>query len=330
MLLAAMISAGCQAMPVPAPPAVHPAAEGSTSSALTPGAQPPVASPDAPQAVASATRLTSFDVDVTPVVAGPGAFTIQIFDAVTARRLPTAGAPVADAATIVTPDGRDLVTDEQGQVRIDLAGVAPGTPLLFVALRGKQRLEAFHLFDATAPAAAYQALQAQALRLRLDAASTVGARILQGIAQLSGTLLPALRETHLITAIQQLNELGEAIGDEVAAQPDLVLEFTIDPQSPADVEKMREALKDLLGEAGVASEIDAFVAAAVRSITRDAEDPANREAGATLPERVVLEGTDLVVEVEPATGDLDLEKVDTDSGSSSRRQPPTTADVTLR
>jgi hypothetical protein len=288
--------------------------------------------------------MATFELDVMPTDQAAGSFTLEVYDAVTSQRLRTSTAPVEGAATMISPDGAALRTDEQGRARLNLAGVPQNTLLLVVAVRGKQRLEAVHLFDATLPSAAYRTQQTQTIRLVLSATSTVGARLLRGIAALSATLSVAQRGPLLISAITQLNDMGGAISRQLAIQPSLAIDLTFNLQRPEDQKQASLTLGAILRLAGISGQVNTFLIDSVRAIAKEAEDPANRASEPPADTRLVLEGSDLVVEIEAVTGAMTLQNTKTGNSvaaadaddtiapppkSGSNPQGPTQADVTL-
>lgn len=335
LLLSGLTMTGCQSATPPTPVA-PPATQAATS---------PAAGAPLPPAVATTTPMASFALDVVPTDQAAGSFTLEVYDAVTSRRLTVAASPVEGAATVIAPDGAALRTDEQGRVRLNLAGVPQNTLLLLVAVRGEQRLEAVHLFDATLPAAAYRTQQAQTIRLVLSATSTVGARLLRGIAALSATLSVAQRGPLLISAITQLNGMGPAISRQLATQPSLAVDLTFNLQRPEDLKQAGLTLGSILRLAGISGQVNTFLINAVRAIATEASDPANRADVPSTDTRLVLEGSDLVVEIAATSGAITLQNTKTGNSvaaadaddaiappprsSGSTPQGPTQADVTL-
>lgn len=264
--------------------------------------------------------MDTYDLEI--VFAGAGAvdgYTITVADAVSGRVLPSGSTPASEGASVVSAGSGNVVsagsgnvvsagalnyrrvlaetdalrTDASGHMRLMLAGVQPGDVLRFMATKGDQRLEAWHLVQTEAKTVQ----QVTAIRLVLSPITTTGVRVLTGILQLSRLLKPRLREGLMLEAIGGFNKLSPALEAQLTEKPHVALELTLDPERFGQSARSTAALRTALHQSGATQAMTDLLVESVRKIANLVQDAVNRSTDTALPGQVVLAGTDFVVEI---------------------------------
>lgn len=329
------------------------ALSGCQTSLWTPYPGPAQPTAQAPAGPAVAVALTTLQVEVQNGGKALSGYALEVKDAVTGAVIPTMAQAPTDGSTALVA-GSPVVTDAEGKAKLMLSGLTKGRVLKVSATGNGQMFEGLHLVGYTKKAG-YTVAQAEhevsaaeageTAQLVIDINSTVGARMLEGLARASKMLSDGARGTLMGEALEQFQAIQAALDIKIEQNPDLSARIVIAPIDGGALQNAASALTALLNLAGFEDEFSNFIADQVENIANEAKK--ENRTDKTYNDRVTFPGTNLVADIRNDGQKVMLVNVltgnEVDAGQEEanpvidpgaeyeeKPEPPTTATVTIR